>query len=217
MNDTKKISPPFFSVGITGGIGSGKSTIARLFAEKGAEIVEMDEIAHQLTAPDGKAMEAISKTFGEEFVNPDGSLNRAHMRELVFQDASARKKLEAILHPMIKEEAKKQARHSKGKYIIYVIPLLTEQVVWQDMPDRILLVDCPEEIQIERVMIRNKMTKEQVKAIMAAQASRSERLAIADDIILNDTEMDKLLAKVTYLDSKYKKFAEKASSGSDLN
>ena len=212
MNNKKNSIKPFFSLGITGGIGSGKSTIAQLFAEKGACVIEMDAIAHQLTMSGGKAMDAIAREFGEQFVNPDGSLNRAVMRELVFQDEMARKKLEAILHPMIKHKAQEQANQSKGDYVIYVIPLLTEQSVWQDMSDRILLVDCPEELQIKRVMMRNNMTKEQVQAIMAAQATREERLAIADDVILNDTELDKLLAKVTHLDSKYKKIAEKAAS-----
>ncbi len=207
----------FFSLGLTGGIGSGKSTIARLFADRGAVIVEMDEIAHQLTAPNGKGMDAIRREFGAPFVTPEGALNREKMRELVFQDPLARKKLEAILHPLIKHEAIKQATHSKGEYIIFVIPLLTEQAVWQDLPDRILLVDCPEELQIERVMMRNHMTREQVKAIMAAQASRAERLAIADDVLLNDNKLDNLLDKVAYLDSKYKKLAKRTALRSDLN
>ncbi len=217
MNVKRNASPSFFSLGITGGIGSGKSTIAHLFAERGASVIEMDVIAHQLTAPGGLGMDAIRREFGAQFVNEDGSLNRAKMRELVFQDASAREKLEAILHPMIKEEAQNQANQSKGDYIIFVIPLLTEQPVWQDMPDRILLVDCPEELQINRVMMRNRMEKKQVEAIMAAQATRQERLAIADDVILNDNEIDKLLEKIDYLHSKYKKIAEERKSGPDLN
>lgn len=206
-----KNTPPrsYFSLCITGGIGSGKSTVAKLFAEKGAGIVEMDSIAHELTKADGKAMPFILQEFGPEFVNADGSLNRQQMRELVFQADVARKKLEGILHPMIKSEALKQAENLQGNYIIFVIPLLAEQRVWQDLPHRVLLVDCPEELQIERVMARNHMTRSQVTAIMAAQATREERLAIADDVIVNNNEKEKLLEEVARLDEKYKKIVKK--------
>ncbi|MDL2285037.1 dephospho-CoA kinase [Oxalobacter sp. OttesenSCG-928-P03] len=203
-----------FSLGITGGIGSGKSTIAKLFAGHGAGVIDLDEIAHALTAPGGRAMAIIRETFGDEFVSENGALDRAKMRELVFQDPSARKRLENILHPMIHQEALDQAHRLKNDYVIFVIPLLVEQPIWQDMARRILLVDCPETLQVRRVMARSGMSKEQVEAIMAAQATREARRAIADDVILNDHDdgVESLLGEVARLDAEYKKMAKKMIS-----
>lgn len=201
-----------FFLALTGGIGSGKSTVARLFAEHGAGVVDMDDIAHGLTAFDGRAMPLIRQEFGGTFINEDGSLNRAKMRELVFQDPSARKKLENILHPMIRQEALDQAACLKNDYIVFVIPLLAEQPIWQDMASRILVVDCPEELQIRRVIMRNQMSREQVESIMATQATRMERRAVADDVILNENGMEHLSAEVARLDVEYRKIAEKRGS-----
>ncbi|MCM1128531.1 MAG: dephospho-CoA kinase [Alistipes senegalensis] len=201
---------PAFSLGLTGGIGSGKSTVARLFAERGASVIDTDDIAHSLTAPGGLAMPAICSRFGPEFVSESGALNRAAMRELVFREPAARGELEGILHPMIRQAAFDRAARFAGSYVIFVIPLLTEQAIWQDMPDRILLVDCPEALQISRVMVRSKMSEAQVKAVMAAQATRAERRAMADDVIVNDGAPEALAAAVAQLDAKYRELARQA-------
>ncbi|NLC24582.1 MAG: dephospho-CoA kinase, partial [Oxalobacter sp.] len=140
MPGSQNAQPAFFSLGLTGGIGSGKSTVAALFAEHGAGIVDMDDIAHRLTAPGGKAMNVIRREFGDAYVSKDGSLDRARMRELVFQEPSAREKLENILHPMIRQHAWDQAVQLKTDYVIFVIPLLTEQPAWQEMASRIQVV-----------------------------------------------------------------------------
>jgi len=202
-------SPAFFSLGLTGGIGSGKSTVAALFAKCGAGIVDTDDIAHRLTKSGGRAMDVIRHEFGAAYVNDEGALDRAKMRELVFQDPAARKKLEAILHPMIQQDACDQAAKLKTDYIIFVIPLLTEQPVWRVMASRILVVDCSEEDQIRRVIARNGMTREQVRVIMETQATRAERLAIADDVILNESDVENLSVEVARLNAEYKKIAEK--------
>lgn len=217
MPRSQNAQSAFFSIGLTGGIGSGKSTVAKLFAEHGAGIIDMDDIAHRLTAPDGKAMDVIRREFGEAYVSDDGSLDRARMRELVFQEPSARKKLESILHPMIRQEAWDQAMRLKKDYVIFVIPLLTEQPVWQEMASRILVVDCPEELQIQRVMLRSGMLRQQVESIMATQATRTERKAIADDLILNNNGVENLSVEVSRLDAEYKKIAQKVAAGRDLN
>ena len=209
MSVHENAPPAFFSLGLTGGIGSGKSTVATLFAKCGAGVVDTDDIAHRLTKPGGRAMDAIRREFGAAYVNDEGALDRIKMRELVFQEPAARKKLEAILHPMIQQDAWDQAAKLKTDYIIFVIPLLSEQPVWRVMASRILVVDCSEEEQIRRVMARNGMVREQVEAIMATQATRAERLAIADDVILNDNEMERLSVEVACLDAEYKKIAEK--------
>lgn len=201
---------PAFSLGLTGGIGSGKSTVARLFAERGAAVIDTDDIAHRLTAQGGAAMPAIRARFGPDFVGGDGALDRARMRELVFREPAARSELEGILHPMIRQSAFEEAARSSESYVVFVIPLLTEQAIWQDMPDRILLVDCPEALQISRVMARSRMKEEQVKAVMAAQASRADRLAMADDVIVNDGALEPLAAEVARLDAKYRALAQKA-------
>lgn len=201
---------PAFSLGLTGGIGSGKSTVARLFAEKGASVIDTDDIAHRLTAPGGLAMQAIRARFGPDFVDESGALNRVRMRELVFREPAARGELEGILHPLIRQAAFDEAARSEGSYVVFVIPLLTEQAIWQDMPDRVLLVDCPEALQVSRVMARSGMKKEQVKAVMAAQATRASRLAMADDVIVNDGGLERLAAEVARLDAKYRELAKKA-------
>ncbi|MDR0933531.1 MAG: dephospho-CoA kinase [Burkholderiaceae bacterium] len=200
---------PFFSIGLTGGIGSGKSTVAQLFASRGAGVVDTDEIAHGLTAPDGKAMPLVRREFGDAFISGDGSLNRARMRELVFQDPAARQRLEAILHPLIRQEAFHQAAALNNGYIIFVIPLLAEKMIWKTRVDRVLVVDCSEELQISRVMTRNGMSRAQVEAILAAQATREARKAIADDVIVNDNGLGHLSDEVARLDAAYKKLAEK--------
>lgn len=201
-----------FSVGLTGGIGSGKTLVADMFADLGASIVDADVVARSLTVPGGEGIEPIREIFGEQFIQPDGALNRAMMREHVFSNASERLKLEAILHPLIRDMAFRQAEEAAGDYVIFVNPLLVELPIWHGMGTRILVVDCPEELQVFRVMKRNNMTAEQVKSIMATQASREQRLAAADDVIENDKGIDDVVEKVKYLHALYKKLAENTAS-----
>jgi dephospho-CoA kinase len=186
-----------FAVGLTGGIGSGKSTVADLFAAHGVPLVDTDLIAHRITAPHGIAMPQIATEFGEAFVAPDGSLDRARMRSLVFSEDSARKRLEGITHPLIRAETEREQREAQGPYVIVVVPLLVESGKWKTRVNRVLTVDCSVETQISRVMSRNNFSREQVLAIIARQATREARLAAADDVIDNDkAPLDALKAQV---------------------
>ena len=207
-----KSYPSRFSVGLTGGIGSGKTTVANLFAEQGASIIDTDAIAHALTAPGGLAIPIIREQFGDESINQDGSMNRAHMRERVFDDPSARKALEAILHPLIRQECERALAEAKGEYAIFVVPLLVESPHWRKRVSRVLVVDCPEELQVRRVIERNGMSEEQALAIMAAQAKRSKRLAAADDVIVNDDGIAKLLPQVERLHALYRKLSSETTN-----
>ncbi|PRX29053.1 dephospho-CoA kinase [Paraburkholderia sp. BL18I3N2] len=193
-----------FAVGLTGGIGSGKSTVADLFAAHGVPLVDTDLIAHRITAPHGIAMPPIAAEFGEAFVAPDGSLDRARMRTLVFSDDSARKRLEGITHPLIRAETERAQRDARGPYVIVVVPLLVESGKWKTRVNRVLTVDCSVETQISRVMSRNNFSREQVLAIIARQATREARLAAADDVIDNDNApLDALTAEVGALHRVY--------------
>jgi dephospho-CoA kinase len=193
-----------FAVGLTGGIGSGKSTVADLFAKRGVTLVDTDVIAHRVTAPQGLAMPSIATEFGASFVAADGSLDRARMRELVFSDDTARKRLEAITHPLIRAETERERQAAQGPYVMMVVPLLVESGSWKTRVDRVLVVDCSVETQIGRVMRRNAFTREQVEAIIARQATREARLAAADDVIVNDNaSLDALDAEVDQLHRTY--------------
>jgi dephospho-CoA kinase len=183
-----------FVVGLTGGIGSGKSTVADLFAAQGVPLVDTDLIAHRVTAPHGLAMPQIAAEFGSAFVAADGSLDRAQMRALVFSDEGARKRLEAITHPLIRAETQREQHEARGPYVIIVVPLLVESGNWKNRANRVLTVDCSVETQIARVMNRNGFSREQVLAIIARQATREARLAAADDVIDNDNAPLELLA-----------------------
>ncbi|MGI4720776.1 MAG: dephospho-CoA kinase [Janthinobacterium lividum] len=194
---------PAFSVGLTGGIGCGKTTVADMFAALGASIVDTDVIAHSLTAPHGAAMPALLAEFGEDFATPDGALDRAKMRALVFTDGGARARLEAILHPRIRDATAAAAAIATGDYVIFVVPLLIESGTWRERVTRVLAIDCPEEVQVARVMARNGMSEAQVRAIMAAQVTREQRRAAADDIILNDDGRDVLRPQVEVLHAMY--------------
>ena len=198
-----------FSVGLTGGIGCGKTTVADRFAALGASVIDTDEIAHSLTAPHGAAMAAIVHEFGAGFATPDGALDRAAMRALVFSDSSARHRLEAILHPRIRDAAYAAAAIATGTYVIFVVPLLIESGNWRERVARILAIDCPEEVQVARVMARNGMTQQQVRAIMATQVSRPARLAAADDVVVNDGGLDALEPQIASLHQKYLGFSER--------
>ncbi len=191
-------------IGLTGGIGSGKSTVARLFEEHGAGIVDTDVIAHQLTQAGGEAIAAIRKIFGDRFITADGAMDRAEMRALVFSDAAAKQQLEQILHPLIRLQAKAQVQQlQSAPYIIIVVPLLPESPAFQQLIQRILVVDCEETTQIARVMRRSLLTEAEVRAIIARQTPRAARLKLADDLIHNDGGLDELAAQVAILHEHY--------------
>jgi dephospho-CoA kinase len=194
---------PAFSVGLTGGIGCGKSTVADLFAALGATIVDTDVIAHALTAPQGAAMPAIVAEFGPDFAQPDGALDRARMRTLVFSDATARARLEAILHPRIRAATEAAGQAATGAYVIYVVPLLIESGSWRERVTRVLAIDCSEDTQVARVMQRSHLSADEVRAIMATQVTRARRLAEADDIVDNDTGLEALRVQVHALHERY--------------
>lgn len=194
---------PPFSIGLTGGIGSGKTTVANLFAERGATVVDTDLIAHSLTAPEGAAMPAIVAEFGAAFADTSGALDRARMRQLVFSDPGAKARLEAILHPRIRDGALAAGAAATGSYVIYAVPLLVESGTWRARVARVLAVDCREDVQIARVMARNNLPEAQVLAIMAAQATRAQRLAAADDVVDNNDGIAALIPQIDRLHALY--------------
>jgi dephospho-CoA kinase len=192
-----------FCIGLTGGIGSGKSSAARLFQALGAGVVDVDDISHALTKPGGPGIAGISRRFGQEFIAADGSLDRPRMRELVFQNPQAKEQLEAILHPLIGRQARDQVTRSSQPYVLLVVPLLLERNAYQDLIRRIAVVDCSEQTQIERTMRRSNLSEPAVRAIMVAQISRADRLAKADDILHNDSGEAELQKQVSGLHEHY--------------
>ena len=194
-----------YIVGLTGGIGSGKSAVADLFAAQGAPVVDTDAIAHSLTGSGGAAMSAIRAEFGDRVTSADGALDRAAMRGIVFTDPSARKRLEAILHPMIRAESERQVATgaARAPYVILMVPLLVESGDYRKRVDRIAVVDCAEATQIARVMSRNNLPRDEVERILAAQATRAERLAAADDVIDNDGALADLPPRIERLHRQY--------------
>jgi len=195
--------PSRFTVGLTGGIGSGKTTVANLFAERGVAIIDTDLIAHQLTSVDGHAIAAIRATFGDEFIADNGAMDRKKMREHVFSDQAARQRLEAILHPLIRNETALATEQASGAYVMLVIPLLVESGTWQQRVTRVLVIDCDEQTQILRVMQRNALNEIQVRAIMAVQATRQQRLQVAHDVIINNDGTELLAPQVERLHNAY--------------
>lgn len=203
-----------YTVGLTGGIGSGKSTVAGLFAKLGVQVIDTDEIAHELTRPGGEAMAPIRTAFGKEAVAADGSLDRARMRRLAFSDARARKRLEAILHPLIRAESDRRVVRAASPYTILVIPLLVESGVDRSRTARVLVVDCPEAGQLERAMRRSGLPEAEVRAIIASQATREQRLAAADDVIDNSGAHEALEAQISRLHEKYLTLAARSRTAS---
>ena len=203
-------------IGLTGGIASGKSTVADLFAAAGVPIIDTDVIAREVVEPGQPALEEIRAAFGNDVIAEDGRLDRAAMRKLVFSDHDARRRLEAILHPRIGAATIEQANAAGGAYQLIVVPLLTESAL-KDAMDRILVVDCSEETQLERLLARDAESSEQARRILAAQASREERLAIADDVITNDASLDELRTAVDELHRQYLDLAAADSPGDDTD
>ncbi len=187
MHAAPSASP--FRLGLTGGIGSGKSTIAQRLQERGATLIDADHISRSLTAIGGAALPSIAQSFGADLIDTQGALNRARMRELVFADPKARQQLEGILHPLIAEQTRQQheaAIAAGSKLIVHDIPLLVESEHWRSKLDGVLVVDCRESTQVERVMARSGLTQDVVQNIIAAQATRVQRLAAADWVLYND-------------------------------
>jgi dephospho-CoA kinase len=197
-------TPSPLRIGLTGGIGSGKSTVAQLLQARGAAVIDADGIARNVTAAHGAAMPAITRTFGAEFITPDGALDRERMRAHVFSQPEAKQALEAIIHPLVSQETQQQAQAaiSKGhRTLVFDVPLLVEAGErWRPQVDRILVVDCLEETQIQRVIARNGLSREAVQRIISAQASRVQKLAAADWVIYNDgISLDTLENQVNWL------------------
>ena len=195
-----------YRVALTGGIASGKSTVADLFAAFGVPVIDTDVIARQVVEPGQPALAKISATFGPDVLDADGRLDRRRMRERIFTDPDAKRRLEAILHPAIRAEMEQQSMAAQGPYQVLVIPLLTEGGR-RDHVDRVLLVDVPEELQIQRLMMRDGVSHEQAQASLNAQATRAQRLALADDVIRNTGRVDGLREQVAELHGKYLRLA----------
>ena len=196
-----------FTVGLTGGIGSGKSAAAQVFEELGATVIDTYAIAHALTAPGGAAIAPIRAAFGADYITPDGALDRARMRELVFAHAAKKRLLESILHPMIRAQTIELVQAARGAYVVLMIPLLIESRDFRKRCQRVLVVDCPDELQLARVMARSGLAAAQVRAIMANQVSREARLAAADDVIDNSRDLAHLRRQVEVLHARYLQFA----------
>jgi dephospho-CoA kinase len=197
----QQIAPPRLKVGLTGGIGSGKSRVAALLESWGATVIDTDEVSRGLTAPGGAAMTKIVAAFGPRAARPDGGMDRDWIREQAFADSAVRARLESILHPLIFRETLAAGLEATGCYVVFVVPLLVESGRWKDRVDRVCVVDCDPATQVRRVQRRSGLTIETIERIMAAQAERGTRLAAADDIILNDgdTSADTLHARTKAL------------------
>ncbi len=204
-------------IGLTGGIGSGKTTVSDLLGTLGAGIIDTDLISHEITAAGGSAIAGIQNMFGNEYLTSQGALNRPKMRALVFSDSVARQTLEQITHPLIREETVKQAislAQSGVPYLVFVVPLLIESGSWLNLIDYLVVVDCPEETQIARVMHRNNMPREAVMGILNAQTSRTTRLASADAVIENEGDLEMLKTAVFNLHQKILKIGKESPSSS---
>ena len=205
------MSKPYV-VGLTGGIGSGKSAAADEFARLGATVVDTDVIARDVTSAGGAAIPALRRLLGAEYFEASGAMDRAKVRERVFSDATAKKNLEAVLHPMIRAESERQIAASTGPYVIYVVPLLVESGNYRSRVQRVAVVDCPEEAQVERVRRRSQLPEDEVRRIIAAQVPRAQRRAAADDLIDNGGTVDALHKRVRELHQSYLGFARAAAA-----
>ena len=198
-----------FCVGLTGGIGSGKSVASGMFAELGAGVVDTDEISRALTAAGGAAIDPIRQRFGPQFVAADGGLDRPRMRALVFDDMQAKHRLEAILHPLIRERSRAAVDAARQPYVILVVPLLFETGAYSDLVQRVAVVDCDESMQVSRASARSRLSEDEVRAIIAAQLPRAERLKRADDVLDNNGSEQALRRQVEALHARYLELARK--------
>ena len=199
---------PIYRVGLTGGIASGKTTVANLFGDLGAVLIDTDVIARDVVMPGTRGLAAVVKRFGREVLNEDGTLDRRALRRIVFADSGKRLDLEGILHPLIREETAHQMNTAGGPYQMVIVPLLVESPTRHVM-DRILVVDCDESVQLDRLLLRDTESEEQARKIIAVQASREKRLSIADDVIDNGLDLDSTRAQVTQLHQMYLSLAAK--------
>ncbi len=217
QSDLKALKGEIPLIGLTGGIGSGKTAVSNLLGGLGAGIIDTDLISHEITGPGGKAISLIVEAFGSDFIDPQGALNRPKMRTLVFENPDARQVLERITHPLIQQETARQAFElfkSGVPYLVFVVPLLLESGSWVKLIDYLVVVDCPEETQIQRVMQRNNMTRPQVENILKAQASRNTRLAAANTVIENQGDLNELKSAVLNLHQQLLKISEEPLSSS---
>ena len=205
QSDLKGLKGVIPLIGLTGGIGSGKTAVSDQLGKLGAGIIDTDVIAHQITAANGSAINPIREHFGPDYIDANGALDRSKMRTLVFNKPEAKKVLEAITHPLIRQETIQQAfQQAKNgvPYLVFVVPLLLESGTWLDLIDRLVVVDCPVETQISRVMQRNNLPRAEVEKILRSQASREDRLAHADFVIENQGSLDQLIEEVNQLNQK---------------
>jgi len=198
-------------IGLTGGIGSGKTSVADIFSELGVPVIDTDVIARQLTALDGAALPAIRAVWGESVIRPDGELDRGALRRRIFADPEERRRLESILHPLIRRQVVSALAELDAPYVVVVIPLLIETGSYRELIDRVLVVDCPESLQLERVRARSGLSAEEVSAIISAQADRASHIAAAADVIANDADSGSLRDQVLSLDAKYREIAGRTS------
>jgi len=194
-------------IGLTGGIGSGKTSVSDIFSELGVPVIDTDLVARQLTARDGAALPEIRSAWGESVMRPDGELDRDALRRRIFAAPEERRRLEAILHPLIRRQVVAELAALDAPYVVVVIPLLVETGNYRELLDRVLVVDCPESLQVERVRARSGLSAEEVSAIISAQADRSSRIAAADDVIANAANSRSLREQVLSLDAKYREIA----------
>lgn len=200
-----------YTVALTGGIGSGKSTVADAFAQLGVNVVDADVIARQVVEPGTPALQAIAGHFGSQMIAPDGTLNRRLLREKIFAHVEDKAWLNALLHPLLQQETRRQMQAATSPYLLWVVPLLVENRL-SGQADRVLVVDVPKETQIERTMLRDKVSREHAEHILAAQATREQRLAVADDVIENTGTPDAVASDVARLHEKYLMLASQAAS-----
>jgi dephospho-CoA kinase len=198
-------------IGLTGGIASGKTAVANMFAEMGAAIIDTDLIARAIVQPGEPALEQLRQEFGDQIIQVSGDLDRAALRQIVFSDVEKRIKLEQILHPLIQQETIRQAEFATGDYQLIVVPLLVESPL-RDFVDRILVVDCAEATQVKRLISRDSESEAQARRILAAQASREERVAIADDIVRNDGSLAETRQQVENLHTIYRQLSQHGDS-----
>ncbi|EMX9091104.1 dephospho-CoA kinase [Klebsiella oxytoca] len=200
-----------YTVALTGGIGSGKSTVADAFAQLGVNVIDADIIARQVVEPGTPGLSAIAQRFGAQMLNEDGTLNRRALREHIFAHDEDKRWLNALLHPQIQQETRRQIQLATSPYILWVVPLLVENGL-STKADRVLVVDVPKETQIERTMLRDRVSRQHAEHILAAQATREQRLAVADDVIENMGSPDVIASAVARLHAKYQRLASQAAS-----
>ena len=201
-------------IGLTGGIGSGKSAAADVFASLGIPVVDTDAIAHELTRPGGAAIAGIRELFGDEAIGADGAMDRKKVRELVFSDPSAKRKLEGLLHPMIRAESQRRIAEGadRAPYVVHVVPLLIESSDYRTRVQRVVVVDCDEAVQVERVQRRSGLSADEVHRIIAAQVPRATRLAAADDVIDNSGSLSAIEGQVRVLHERYLALSREAAT-----